>query len=203
NHAERVRELAEVLFDELKAEHGLNETDRLYLQVAALLHDIGLFINPRSHHKHSYYLVSTSDLFGLRRRELEIIANVARYHRRAMPQRTHASFVSLERDERVAVSKLAAILRVANTLAKGQLQKTADLKLSREGDQIVLLVENATDLTMDRVGLASRADLFAEIYGKKMVVRASARRSSASDSRRFCSESYHIWRSRGKGRIWC
>ena len=92
-----------------------------------------------------------------------------------MPQRTHASFVSLERDERVTVSKLAAILRVANTLAKGQLQKTADLKLSHEGDQIVLVVENATDLTMDRVGLASRADLFAEIFGKKMVLREASR----------------------------
>lgn len=174
-HAERVRELCELLFDELTAEHGLNETHRLYLQVAALLHDIGLFIGTRAHHKHSYYLIVTSELFGLRRRELEIIANVARYHRRAMPQRTHASFVSLERDERVTVSKLAAILRVANTLAKGQLQKTADLKLSHEGDQIVLVVENATDLTMDRVGLASRADLFAEIFGKKMVLREASR----------------------------
>ncbi len=175
NHAEKVREVAELLFDELKAEHGLNETHRLYLQVAALLHDIGLFISPRSHHKHSYYLISTSDLFGLRRGELEIIANVARYHRRALPQRSHTAYMSLDRDERVVVSKLAAILRVANTLEKGQLQKAEDLKVVREGDQLALVAPNISDLTMERVALASRCDLFNEVFGKKLILREAAK----------------------------
>lgn len=171
NHAERVRELAVLLFDELKGEHGLNETHRLYLQVASILHDVGLFISSRSHHKHSYYLISRSDLFGLRRRELAIIANVARYHRRSLPQRSHASFVSLDRDERVIVSKLAAILRVANALDKEHLQKVTDLRIAREGDQLALLAQNISDLTMERVALASRSDLFNDVFGKKIVLR--------------------------------
>jgi exopolyphosphatase / guanosine-5'-triphosphate,3'-diphosphate pyrophosphatase len=175
NHAERVRELAVLLFEEMKAEQRMTETHRLYLEGAALLHDIGLFISSRSHHKHSYYLISSSELFGLRKRELELIANIARYHRRALPQRSHAPFVLLDRDERMIVSKLAAILRVANALDKDHLQKAIALKISREGDQVVLTAQNASDLTMRRLALASRSDFFTEVFGKKVVLREAVR----------------------------
>jgi exopolyphosphatase / guanosine-5'-triphosphate,3'-diphosphate pyrophosphatase len=171
NHAERVRELSVRLFDELKAEQRMTDTHRLYLEVAALLHDIGLFVSSRSHHKHSQYLIASSELFGLRRRELEIIANIARYHRRALPQRSHVSYISLDRDERMVVSKLAAILRVANALDKDHLQKVMDLKITREGDQIALTAQNVSDLAMGRMALASRSDFFTEIFGKKVLLR--------------------------------
>ncbi len=176
-HAERVRELSEMIFDELKLEQRMNDTHRLYLQVAALLHDIGSFVSSRGHHKHSYYLISASGLFGLRQRELEIIGNVARYHRRAFPQRSHTSFVSLDRDERMIVSKLAAILRVANALDKEHLQKITDLKVTREADKIVLVAQNASDLTMERAALSERSDFFAEIFGKQIILRETAKSS--------------------------
>jgi exopolyphosphatase/guanosine-5'-triphosphate,3'-diphosphate pyrophosphatase len=171
NHAERVREFSLRLFDELKTEYGMTETHRLYLEVAALLHDIGLFVSSRAHHKHSYYLVSSSELFGLRKRELEIIANIARYHRRALPQRTHIAFISLDRNERAIVSKLGAILRVANALDKDHLQQAVDLKITRESDQIVLTVQNLSELAMGRMSLASRGDLFTEVFGHKVILR--------------------------------
>jgi exopolyphosphatase / guanosine-5'-triphosphate,3'-diphosphate pyrophosphatase len=171
SHAERVRELSVRLFEELKAEQRMTDNHRLYLEVASILHDIGLFVGSRSHHKHSQYLISSSELFGLRKRELELIANIARYHRRAMPQRSHTSFVALDRDERMIVSKLAAILRVANALDKDHLQKTPELKISREGDQIVLTASNVSDLAMGRLALASRSDFFTEVFGKKVVLR--------------------------------
>ncbi len=174
NHAERVRELSVRLFDELKAEQRMTETHKLYLEVAALLHDIGLFVSSRSHHKHSQYLISASELFGLRKRELEIIANIARYHRRALPQRSHISYISLDRDERMVVSKLAAILRVANALDKGHLQNIVELKISREGDQIALSGQSVADFAMGRLALASRSDFFTEIFGKKVVLREAA-----------------------------
>jgi exopolyphosphatase / guanosine-5'-triphosphate,3'-diphosphate pyrophosphatase len=171
SHAERVRELSVRLFEELKAEQRMTDNHRLYLEVAAILHDIGLFVGSRSHHKHSQYLISSSELFGLRKRELELIANIARYHRRAMPQRSHTSYVALDRDERMIVSKLAAILRVANALDKDHLQKSPELKISREGDQIVLTALNVSDLAMGRLALASRSDFFTEVFGKKVVLR--------------------------------
>jgi exopolyphosphatase/guanosine-5'-triphosphate,3'-diphosphate pyrophosphatase len=175
SHAERVRELSLRLFDELKTEQRMTETHRLYLEVSALLHDIGLFVGSRSHHKHSYYLISSSELFGLRKHELELIANIARYHRRAMPQRSHAPYLALDRDERMIVSKLAAILRVANALDKDHLQKAIDLKISREGDQLALIAQNISDLTMGKLALASRSDFFTEVFGKKIVLREAIR----------------------------
>jgi exopolyphosphatase/guanosine-5'-triphosphate,3'-diphosphate pyrophosphatase len=171
DHAERVRELSIRLFDELKTEQRMTDTHRLYLEVAALLHDIGLFVSSRAHHKHSYYLISSSELFGLRKRELEIIANIARYHRRAMPQRSHLPFISLDREERLIVSKLGAILRVANALDKDHLQEAIDLKISHEGDQIVLMTRNVSDLAMGRLALASRSNFFTEVFGKKIILR--------------------------------
>ncbi len=170
-HAERVRELSVRLFDELKIEQRMTDTHRLYLEVAALLHDIGLFVGTRAHHKHSYYLISSSELFGLRKQELELIANIARYHRRAMPQRSHVPFISLDREERMIVSKLGAILRVANALDKDHVQKAVDLKISREGDQIVLMTHSVSDLAMGRLALASRSDFFTEVFGKKVILR--------------------------------
>lgn len=176
-HAERVCELATRIFDKLKLEQRMNDTHRLYLEVASLLHDIGLFISPRAHHKHSYYLISSSDLFGLRQRELDIIANVARYHRRALPQRSHLPFVSLTRDDRMLVSKLAAILRVANALDKGLSQKALELKVFSEGDLLVLEAQNESDLSMEKNAIAGRANLFAEVFGKKIILREAASNS--------------------------
>ena len=170
-HAERVREMAELLFDSLKTEAGIQDSHRLYLQVAAILHDVGLFISSRSHHKHSHYLITQSDLFGLRRRDLEIIGNIARYHRRALPQQSHAPFVALDRDERMMVSKLGAILRVANALDKEHRWKLTELKIVVEANQVVLMAKNMSDLTMERLALASRSDFFAQVYGKKIVLR--------------------------------
>lgn len=175
NHAERVRELSVRLFDELRTEQRMTDTDRLYLEVAALLHDIGSFISSRSHHKHSYYLILSSELFGLRQPELELIANIARYHRRTLPQRSHPSYILLHQDERMIVSKLAAILRVANALDKDQLEKVTDLKISREGDKIALIGQNVSDLEMRRLALASRSDFFSEIFGIKIILREAAR----------------------------
>jgi exopolyphosphatase/guanosine-5'-triphosphate,3'-diphosphate pyrophosphatase len=177
NHAERVRELSVLLFSEVKNEHQLNENHQLYLEVAALLHDIGLFVNSRSHHKHSLYLISSSELFGLSQDELKLVANIARYHRRALPQRSHASFISLDRDERVVVSKLAAILRVSNALEKEHMQKITELKIRREGDQLILMAQNISDLTLERLALASRSDFFREIFGMKMILREASRNS--------------------------
>jgi exopolyphosphatase/guanosine-5'-triphosphate,3'-diphosphate pyrophosphatase len=71
----------------------------------------------------------------------------------------------------MVVSKLGAILRVANALAKDHLQKTVDLKISLESDQIVLMTHNISDLAMGRLALAGRSDFFTEVYGKKIILR--------------------------------
>ena len=133
-HGRHVARLASRLFDELAHEHGLGERERLLLQVAGLLHDIGIYVSQRAHHKHSQYILSASQIFGLSNEETAVIANVARYHRRGAPQRTHLPYAALDRQERLIVNKLSSMLRVANALDAEHLQKVRDLRLlTREG----------------------------------------------------------------------
>ena len=110
-------------------EHGLADRERLLLQVAALLHDIGIYVSLRAHHKHSQYLLAASQIFGLSDDETAIVANIARYHRRGPPQTSHLPYVALDRQDRLLVNKLAAILRLANALDAEHLQKVRDLRL--------------------------------------------------------------------------
>ena len=86
-HGRHVAMLAMRLFDVLRDEHGLGERHRLLLQVAALLHDVGIYVSLRAHHKHSQYMLAASQIFGLSDEETAIVANIARYHRGALPQR--------------------------------------------------------------------------------------------------------------------
>jgi exopolyphosphatase / guanosine-5'-triphosphate,3'-diphosphate pyrophosphatase len=172
-HGHAVAHLATRLFDDLRAEHGLSDRDRLLLMVAALLHDVGIHVNRNAHHKHSQYLLVSSDIFGLTREDLAIVGNVARYHRRALPQKSHLSFAQLDRETRVRVAKLAAMLRLANALDAEHMQKVWEVHVRREGDEWVLDVEGAGDLTMERLTVQARADLFAEVFGRRLVFRGA------------------------------
>ena len=176
-HARNVAQLATRLFDELRSEHGLGNRDRLLLEVAALLHDVGIYVNLRGHHKHSQYLLSVSEIFGLSRDDMAIVSNVARYHRRAGPQKSHFPYMALDSDARVVVNKLAAILRVANALDADHLQKVKDVKVAREDDGWVLEVEGAGDLTMERLAALARSDQLTEVFGRRVSFREAGPRS--------------------------
>ncbi len=169
-HAECVRRLALALFDQLKALHRLEPRDRLLLEVAAILHDIGSFVSPRSHHKHTYYLVSSADLFGLRRGEVELVANVTRYHRRSCPKAEHAAYASLDREARVKVCKLAALLRVADALDRPHRCKVQKLKVRETDDEVSLVVSAIQDWTMERKALIDKADLFENTFGRRVTL---------------------------------
>jgi exopolyphosphatase/guanosine-5'-triphosphate,3'-diphosphate pyrophosphatase len=175
-HARHVAALAVRLFDDLSAEHGLGARDRLLLEVAALLHDIGIFVSLRGHHKHAQYILSVSEIFGLSRDDMAVISNVARYHRRAAPNKSHLPYMALDSGARVVVSKLGAILRLANALDADHLQKVRDVRVLREGDQWVLEVDGGGDLTLERLAALARADLLTEVFGRKVGFRESGGR---------------------------
>ncbi len=175
-HAKHVAFLATRVFDDLKAEHGLAARDRLLLEVAALLHDIGIYVSLRGHHKHTLYLLSVSEIFGLSRDDMALVANVARYHRRATPQKSHITYMSLDRDTRVVVNKLSAILRVANALDADHLQKVKDVRVISEDESWTLEVEGAGDLTMERLATLSRADHMTEVFGQRVGFREAGPR---------------------------
>jgi exopolyphosphatase/guanosine-5'-triphosphate,3'-diphosphate pyrophosphatase len=172
-HALAVARLSLRLFDELAVEHALGERDRLLLEVAALLHDIGLFVSLRAHHKHTLYLLQASEIFGLSRDEMRFVANVARYHRRALPQAGHTAYASLDRDERVRINKLAGILRLANALDAEHLQKIDDVQVREEEGAWILGIQGRGDLTMERLAAGARSDLLTDVFGKRITIRGS------------------------------
>jgi len=170
-HARNIASLALRLFDELKSEHGLDLRDRLLLEVAALLHDIGLFVNIRAHHKHSQYLISVSEIFGMSRDDLLVVSNIARYHRRGLPQRSHIPYMALDREAKIVVNKLASILRLANALDADHQQKVKNVRVRPEGGVIAFEVEGVGDLTMERLALLARSDFFQDAFGRRVIFR--------------------------------
>jgi exopolyphosphatase/guanosine-5'-triphosphate,3'-diphosphate pyrophosphatase len=170
-HAFHVAELAAKLFHRLKEEHQLPARYEVILYVAALLHEIGLFVSNRSYHKHSLYLIRNSDLFGLAKRDLLLAALVARYHRRASPQPTHEGYATLDRDERVAVAKMAALLRVADALDESRSQRIHELDVQREGDRLVVSIPLVEDLSLETLALKQNGALFEETFGFPVLLR--------------------------------
>jgi exopolyphosphatase/guanosine-5'-triphosphate,3'-diphosphate pyrophosphatase len=120
DHSRQVAKLALALFDQTVAIHGLGDREREWLEFASLLHDIGNHISYQKHHRHSYYLIKHGDLRGFEPDEIEIIALVARYHRRAQPARSHIGMDSLPHKLHKTVKVLAAFLRIAETLDRSQ-----------------------------------------------------------------------------------
>lgn len=169
NQSRPVADLSTKLFDLFTDLHGLKPRHRLMLTVASLLHEAGFFINSRAHHKHSYYLIANSDIFGLSRSETEIVAQVARYYRKSAPKVTHETYMALPRELRVTVSKLAAFLRVADAISQG----CADLnsvELSRDNDDLHIICPSSVDPLLTRRNLAYQGKLFEDIYGVRLLL---------------------------------
>jgi exopolyphosphatase/guanosine-5'-triphosphate,3'-diphosphate pyrophosphatase len=171
NHGRHVATLATRLFDELTDEHGLGERERMLLKVAALLHDIGIYVSLRAHHKHSQYLLASSQIFGLSDEETAIVANIARYHRRGIPQESHLPYVALDREDRLIVNKLGAILRLANALDAEHLQKVRDLRLVRGERVWVLELDAVGDVVMEQMAASARVDMFTETFGREVIIQ--------------------------------
>jgi exopolyphosphatase/guanosine-5'-triphosphate,3'-diphosphate pyrophosphatase len=168
-HAEKVRELALSLFDQTAALHRMGAEERVLLEAAAVLHDIGAFVSASAHHKHAHYLIRSSDLVGLSESERGIVALVARYHRRSHPKRTHADFQQLARDGRERVVRIAALLRLADALDREHQTKVAGVEVSigrRHLDLSLSPVKAAAgDLALEHWAVRRKGSLFLEAFG--------------------------------------
>lgn len=172
DHAHCVAGLCAKLFAELQQEHRLGPRYGVLLHVAALLHESGQFISRSSHHKHSMYIILNSDLFGLGSEEILLTALVARYHRRAHPNPAHEYYAGLDREDRIRVSKLAAILRVADALDTGHRRRLRDAAVRIVNDRLVIRSGHREDLTLERLQLREKGQLFEQVYGMQLVLES-------------------------------
>lgn len=171
-HARYVAGLCDRLFEELQTEHGLNASYGFLLRIAALLHEIGLFISNRNHHKHSLYLILNSDLFGLSRNEIQLIALIARYHRRSPPSALQPDLRDLPRDRRLVLFKLSAILRVADALARSNPKPVSSLQFERKPGRLKITFRGADDLSLERLALQEKGGWFEDVYGMAVELRS-------------------------------
>ena len=165
-HAQQVIRVALALFDQSRAVHGLTDREREWLEYAALLHDIGGLISYARHHRHSYYLIKNGDLRGFHPDEIEVIALVARYHRRGIPKRSHDEYANLSSSLRKTVRTLSSILRVAESLDRSHAQAITGLELRDRGDDVLLLVHTASDAELEVWATNRHLQPFEKLLGK-------------------------------------
>jgi exopolyphosphatase/guanosine-5'-triphosphate,3'-diphosphate pyrophosphatase len=169
-HCQQVSRLAVSLFDQLRELHGLPDRYSRVLHAAAMLHDIGLFIAYPKHHKHSYYLIKSSGPSSFDAAELDLIANIARYHRKAHPSPKHLPFSQLSALQQDVVRKLSAILRVADGLDFGRQAKVERIEVRRpNGKGLSIKLEGKGDLSDEKQSAADKSELMNEVYALETV----------------------------------
>ncbi|MCA9102121.1 MAG: Ppx/GppA family phosphatase [Planctomycetales bacterium] len=184
-HCRHVSALAASLFDQLADTLQLDPSDRRLLEAAAVLQDVGYLINYDQHHKHSYHLIVNSRLPEFEPHELELVANIARYHRGSKPKRKHENFSRLTSADRTRVRKLAALLRLAGGLDRSHSQQVESVCAVCNDETITLSVDAAERPEADIFGTRRRAALFEDVFDRELKVRwsgADAEETSADDA---------------------
>ena len=172
-HAEHTARLATELFDRTAAVHGFGDHERELLESAALVHNVGLFISHSSHHKHTYYVVRNSEqMTGFTDHEIELIAVIARFHRKSLPSDKHPEFAALGRDDQRLVRLLAGLLRLAIGLDRRHAASVQSVRVFIDDDEVRIEPVAAPDIDLDVEIYAARerARLLADGLGVRVEV---------------------------------
>ncbi|MDX1530521.1 MAG: Ppx/GppA phosphatase family protein [Rhodothermales bacterium] len=173
-HVRQVTRLALRLFDATRPLHGRGEWARELLEYASVLRDVGYAISRRSHHKHSYYVISHADLKGFTPEEIALVANVARYHRAGLPSGRHAAYARLSEEHQRLVNELAALLRLANGLDRSHFQNVIHLDPDLADDRLTLRLQTKADPQLDVWAAERGAALFRRTFDRPVAVVAEA-----------------------------
>jgi exopolyphosphatase / guanosine-5'-triphosphate,3'-diphosphate pyrophosphatase len=169
-HGEHVSKICSHLFSQLQHLHQLGPHEELLLHTAAILHEVGSYISPRSHHKHSEYIILNSEIFGLDRLDITLVALIARYHRHSCPKTDHLHYSDLSIDDRIRVCKLASILRVADALERTHHQRVNEIKIKLTDDKMILHLTGVAEATVENLAMYSKADLFTQTFGLQVII---------------------------------
>ncbi|MGC6465825.1 MAG: HD domain-containing protein [Akkermansiaceae bacterium] len=172
-HARHVAKLSSRLFEGFQELHQLNEDDALLLEIAAILHEVGNHISPKSHELHSLYIVQHSEIFGLNDHNRLIVALITRYHRKETPAISHEVYRDLSTNDQIRVAKLSALIRIADALERTHSQRIEDLSVELLQGKARLNLKGPVDATAERLALPSKADLFQELFGLSVVLNES------------------------------
>lgn len=155
----------------MKSLHHLKARDRLLLQIAAILHDSGGFIDTHQHYLHSDYVLRQSEILGLSTEEIQIIAAVSRYHSARTPVSELAHFRQLGASKRLAIAKLAAILRLADSLDDAHQQTVERISVSVRPTQVIITAFSDDDLALVHWAFSRKAEFFTDVFGLQPVFK--------------------------------
>ncbi|MGK2905713.1 MAG: Ppx/GppA phosphatase family protein [Desulfuromonadales bacterium] len=170
-HSEQVRKLAVQLFEALDPTCAMGPRAGQLLEAAALLHDVGYFISYSKHHKHSYHLIRHANLFDFTPREIEIIANIARYHRKSLPKPHHDNFRRLSPQDQDLVMKLGGILRLADGLDRRRSQVVDNLVCRFSKQCLTIDLAGEGDLSVEIFGGQAKGDMIEKALARTLVLR--------------------------------
>lgn len=175
-HAASVAELSHKLLTRLRRDFDFPANSDILLDCAARLHDIGRFLDARRHHLHSYYIISNLSLPGVSRREQQIIAAIARYHRHELPSELQPEYLSMPPEDKVAVLKLAAIMRVADSLDCSRGGRFNLARVAVHGHTLSLQTpdDGGGDFRLERFYLGLKGDLFGDVFGLDLKIEECA-----------------------------
>jgi exopolyphosphatase/guanosine-5'-triphosphate,3'-diphosphate pyrophosphatase len=179
-HGEHVAQLAGGMFDGVRSRFKLDPADRELLVASALVHDVGFLVNHAKHHKHAYHLIMHSDLAGWSAREIEVIANIVRYHRRAFPKKSHTNFARLGKPDQRLVRRLAGLLRVAAALNRSHQQLVTDVRCHARKDRVTVVVIAKQEPLVELWDARRKAGLFEKAFGVRLTVKWDAATATAS-----------------------
>jgi exopolyphosphatase/guanosine-5'-triphosphate,3'-diphosphate pyrophosphatase len=173
-HSAHVAKIALSLFDCLQKRLRLPPTSRRYLEAAALLANVGVVVSHSKHHLHSYYVIRNSELVGLTDREIELIAVIARYHRKSAPKQSHAEFAQLSETDQKLVTSLAAILRIAIGLDRTQDGRVKSVTVRAEDEQLLIFAKASAkaDIELNLYAANERRNLLADVVETKVKILA-------------------------------
>ena len=164
-HTESVREFACKIFDKMKGAHGLDHRERLLLELAAILHDCGHYVTVNRHLQSSFDIIKDTDIYGMTDEEMLLTAFVARYNEYDVPDSGETDFAALGNKNRLIVSKLVAIFRLANALDKSEKQKLGDIKVRLENDRLLISAQSGANLYLEQWAFEQCAPYFKEVFG--------------------------------------
>lgn len=175
-HGEHVAELALQIFDQTRDLHGYGHGERELLEYASILHDIGYHIGYDKHHRHAYYLIKNVSMNGFTQEEIAVLANVARYHRRSSPKKSHREFSALPRLTRRKVKWLAAIVRIADAMDRSHFAVIDELKLKKEKKKLVIGIRAHSDPEYEIWDAKRKCDLLAQLTHREIVFKFKTRK---------------------------
>jgi exopolyphosphatase/guanosine-5'-triphosphate,3'-diphosphate pyrophosphatase len=181
-HSKQVAAIALTLFDYTKRIHGLGDREREWLEYAGFLHDIGNHISYEKHHRHSHYLTKNGDLRGFEPEEIEVIALVTRYHRRATPKREHIGFVDLNKQQRRVVTILAAFLRLAETLDRSRHGVIRGIEVRERLGEVRINVQAVGDAELEVWAAHKQAKALEEALERKVRIEKVPYRKASAPS---------------------